>query len=36
MAYEGVHRIIVLSEDRKVVGVVSAMDVMRWLAGETI
>ncbi len=31
MAFEGVHRLIVISADGKVVGQVLAMDVMRWL-----
>jgi CBS domain-containing protein len=32
MAYEGVHRIPVVSFEGKVVGIVSSMDVVRWLA----
>lgn len=32
MAYEGVHRIPVVSFDGKVVGIVTSMDVVRWLA----
>ena len=32
MAYEGVHRIPVVASDGKVVGLVSSLDVMRWLA----
>jgi CBS domain-containing protein len=32
MAYEGVHRIPVVSLDGAVVGIVSSMDVVRWLA----
>ncbi len=32
MAYEGVQRIPVVSFEGKVVGMVSAMDVVRWLA----
>jgi CBS domain-containing protein len=34
MAYEGVHRVPVTSADGKVVGIVSALDVLRWLARE--
>ena len=32
MSYERVHRVVVLSPSRAVVGIVSAMDVLRWLA----
>ena len=32
MAYEGVHRVPVVSFEGKVVGIVSSMDVVRWLA----
>jgi CBS domain-containing protein len=32
MAYEGVHRIPVVASDGKVVGLISSLDVMRWLA----
>ena len=32
MAYEGVHRIPVVSGDGKVVGIISSLDVVRWLA----
>jgi CBS domain-containing protein len=32
MAVEGVHRIMVTSPSNEVVGVVSALDVLRWLA----
>jgi CBS domain-containing protein len=32
MAYEGVHQIPVVASDRKVVGLISALDVARWLA----
>ncbi len=32
MAYEGVHRLLVLSTDGRIVGIVSSLDVMRWLA----
>lgn len=34
MALEGVHRVPVVSEDGKVVGIVSALDVLRWVARE--
>ena len=32
MAYEGVHRIPVVASDGKVVGLISSLDVVRWLA----
>jgi predicted transcriptional regulator len=32
MAREGVHRILVVSESNTVVGIVSALDVLKWLA----
>jgi CBS domain-containing protein len=32
MAYEGIHRLPVVAADGSVVGIVSAMDVVRWLA----
>jgi CBS domain-containing protein len=32
MAFEGVYRIPVLSSDRTVLGLLSALDVLRWLA----
>lgn len=32
MAYEGVHRVVALSHDRKVVGVLTPLDVLRWLS----
>jgi CBS domain-containing protein len=32
MAYEGIHRVPIISEQGKVVGILSAVDVMRWLA----
>jgi CBS domain-containing protein len=32
MAYEGVHRVPVVSTDGRVIGVLSSLDVMRWLA----
>lgn len=35
MAYEGVHRLVVVSRDNKVVGIVSSMDVLRWVARES-
>lgn len=31
MAYEGVHRIPVIDDDRRVVGILSALDVLHWL-----
>jgi CBS domain-containing protein len=34
MAYEGVHRIIVTSDDGRVVGVLGALDVLRHVASE--
>jgi CBS domain-containing protein len=34
MAIEGVHRIPVVSDEGKVVGIVSALDVLRWVARE--
>lgn len=34
MAYEGVHRILVLSQEGKVVGLLSSIDVLRWLAKQ--
>jgi len=34
MAYEGVHRVPVTSEDGRVIGVLSSMDVLRWVAKE--
>jgi CBS domain-containing protein len=34
MAYEGVHRVPVTTEDGKVVGVLSSLDVLRWVAKE--
>jgi predicted transcriptional regulator len=33
MAFEGVHRLLVLDDDRRLVGIVTAMDVMRELVG---
>jgi CBS-domain-containing membrane protein len=32
MAYEGIHRVPVVSAEGEVVGIVSSMDVVRWLA----
>ena len=32
MAYEGVHRLLVLDEKSNMVGIVSSLDVLRWLA----
>ncbi len=32
MAREGVHRVLIVSASNKVVGIVSALDVLRWLA----
>jgi CBS domain-containing protein len=32
MAYEGVHRVPVVSDDGRVVGILSSLDVVRWLA----
>lgn len=32
MAYEGVHRVPVIATDGKVAGIISSMDVVRWLA----
>jgi CBS domain-containing protein len=32
MAYEAVHRLPVVSHERRLVGVISALDVARWLA----
>jgi CBS-domain-containing membrane protein len=34
MAYEGVHRIVVVDERRCVVGVLSALDIARWLGSS--
>jgi CBS domain-containing protein len=34
MAYEGVHRVPVTSHEGKVVGVLSSLDVLRWVAKE--
>ena len=32
MAYEGVHRLLVLNDQQDMVGIVSTLDVLRWLA----
>jgi CBS domain-containing protein len=32
MAYEGIHRVPVVSDDGRVVGLLSSLDVLRWLA----
>lgn len=32
MAYEGVHRLLVLDENNNMVGIVSSLDVLRWVA----
>lgn len=32
MAFEGVHRIVVVSDEGRVVGVVSSLDIARWVA----
>ncbi len=32
MAFEGVHRVVVVAEDGTVAGILSALDVLRWLA----
>ncbi len=32
MAFEGIHRVPVVSTDGRVVGIVSSLDVARWLA----
>lgn len=32
MAYEGVHRLLVLDEGNNMVGIVSSLDVLRWVA----
>lgn len=34
MAYEGVHRIVVVDERWRVIGVLSALDVLAWIARE--
>lgn len=35
MAFEGVHRIVVTGENGRVAGILSALDLLRWLACET-
>ena len=35
MAYEGVHRLLVLDDSNEMAGIVSALDVLRWLAQLT-
>lgn len=35
MAYEGLHRVPVVNRDGRVVGLVAALDVLRWLARES-
>lgn len=35
MAYEGVHRVVVISPSGNVVGILSALDVLGWLARES-
>jgi CBS-domain-containing membrane protein len=32
MSFEGIHRLPIVSEDGKVVGIVSSLDILRWLA----
>jgi predicted transcriptional regulator len=32
MAYEGVHRLVVLGENNQMVGIVSSLDILRWVA----
>jgi CBS domain-containing protein len=34
MAREGVHRVLIVSEANEVVGIVSALDILRWLAKQ--
>lgn len=34
MAFEGMHHVLVLDDDRRVIGIVSSLDVVRWLACE--
>lgn len=33
MAFEGVHRLVVIDDDKRLVGIVTSMDVLRELAG---
>ena len=35
MAFEGMHRVVVVGEDGRVIGLVSTLDVLRWLARES-
>jgi CBS domain-containing protein len=35
MAFEGVHRIVVTGADGRIAGILSALDILRWLACET-
>ncbi len=35
MAYEGVHQVPVVSDDEKVIGLVTALDVLRWQASRS-
>lgn len=35
MAYEGVHRLLVLDDNNEMAGIMSALDVLRWLAQLT-
>lgn len=35
MAYEGVHRLVVTTQTGKIAGILSALDILRWLACET-
>lgn len=34
MAYEGVHRVVVVHEDGTVAGILSSLDILRWLARD--
>lgn len=34
MAFEGVHRVPVVSDDGKVVGIITSLDVLRWMAQQ--
>jgi CBS domain-containing protein len=35
MAYEGVHRLVVVGPDNAIVGIISSMDVLRWVARQS-
>lgn len=35
MAYEGVHRLVVVSQENRVAGIISSMDVLRWVARQS-